>query len=86
MNERSPRTPSPQSEASCTLPPVHQYGVSAPPTLMPFRFRRTYRLKGIVSKRRDSAYRSGKTRDWLKIKTVSWRAANRDRWEMFKKS
>ena len=41
------------------------------------------KLEGIVSKRRDSAYRSGKTRDWLKIKTASWRAANRDRWEMF---
>ena len=43
-------------------------------------------LEGIVSKRRNSAYRSGKTRDWLKIKTTSWRAANRDRWEMFQKS
>ncbi len=42
-------------------------------------------LEGIVSKRRESAYRSGKTRDWLKIKTVSWRAANRDRWEMLKR-
>ena len=40
-------------------------------------------LEGIVSKRRESAYRSGKTRDWLKIKTVSWRAANRSRWEAF---
>ena len=27
-------------------------------------------LEGIVSKRKDSAYRSGPTRDWLKIKTV----------------
>ena len=36
-------------------------------------------LEGIVSKRRNSAYRSGPTRDWLKIKTASWRAANRDR-------
>jgi len=32
-------------------------------------------LEGIVSKRRDSAYRSGPTRDWLKIKTATWRAA-----------
>ena len=38
-------------------------------------------LEGIASKRRQSAYRSGPTRDWLKIKTASWRAANRDRWE-----
>ena len=42
-------------------------------------------LEGIVSKRRESAYRSGPTRDWLKIKTVSWRAANRDRGEMFER-
>ena len=40
-------------------------------------------LEGIVSKRRDSACRSGPTRDWLKIKAATWRAANRDRWEMF---
>jgi bifunctional non-homologous end joining protein LigD len=42
-------------------------------------------LEGIVSKRRDSAYRSGPTRDWLKIKTATWRAANRDRGELFEK-
>jgi hypothetical protein len=40
-------------------------------------------IEGIVTKRRESAYRPGPTRDWLKIKTASWRAANRDRWEMF---
>jgi len=44
---------------------------------------RKMNLEGIVSKRRKSAYRSGPTRDWLKIKTASWRAANRDRWELF---
>jgi len=43
------------------------------------------RLEGIVSKRRDGAYRSGPTRDWLKVKTSSWRVANRDRWEWFQK-
>ena len=42
-------------------------------------------LEGIVSKRRDSAYRSGPTKDWLKVKTASWRLANRGRWEMFRK-
>jgi bifunctional non-homologous end joining protein LigD len=42
-------------------------------------------LEGIVSKRKDSAYRSGPTKDWLKIKTATRRAANRDRWEMFEK-
>src|SRR6185312_3793725 len=40
-------------------------------------------FEGIVSKRRASANRSGPTRDCLKIKTASWRAANRDRWELF---
>ena len=43
-------------------------------------------LEGIVSKRKQSAYRSGPTRDWLKIKTATWRAANRNRWEMFGRS
>ena len=42
-------------------------------------------LEGIVSKRKDSAYRSGPTRDWLKIKTTAWRAESRGRWEMFEK-
>ena len=42
-------------------------------------------LEGIVSKRKDSAYRPGPTRDWLKVKTAAWRAANRGRWELFEK-
>ena len=42
-------------------------------------------FEGIVSKRRVSAYRSGPTCDWLKIKTAAWRAANRGRWELFEK-
>ena len=33
-------------------------------------------LEGIVSKRRDSAYRSGPTRDWLKTRAATWRAAD----------
>jgi bifunctional non-homologous end joining protein LigD len=41
-------------------------------------------LEGIVSKRRESAYRSGPTRDWLKIKTTTWRQTNRNRWESFR--
>jgi ATP-dependent DNA ligase len=40
-------------------------------------------FEGIVSKRKGSAYRSGPTRDWLKIKTAAWRQANRKRWELF---
>jgi bifunctional non-homologous end joining protein LigD len=39
-------------------------------------------LEGIVSKRRDAPYRSGESRDWVKVKTAAWRAANRERWRM----
>ena len=42
-------------------------------------------LEGIVLKRKDSAYRSGPTRDWLKVKTAAWRTENRGRWELFEK-
>jgi hypothetical protein len=38
-------------------------------------------LEGVVSKRRDAPYRSG--RDWPKIKTTAWREANRERWRLF---
>jgi bifunctional non-homologous end joining protein LigD len=33
-------------------------------------------LDGLVTKRRDAPYRSGKCRDWRKIKTLAWREAN----------
>jgi ATP-dependent DNA ligase len=39
--------------------------------------------EGIVSKRRNSSYRSGPTKEWIKVKTAAWRQATRDRWEMF---
>jgi ATP-dependent DNA ligase len=42
-------------------------------------------LEGIVSKRRESLYRSGPTRDWIKVKTTAWREANRDRGKLFEK-
>ena len=42
-------------------------------------------LEGIVSKRRVAPYRSGECRDWVKVKTAAWRAANRERWRMFEK-
>jgi bifunctional non-homologous end joining protein LigD len=42
-------------------------------------------LEGIVSKRARSAYRSGPSRDWVKIKTAGWREANRERWRLFEK-
>jgi ATP-dependent DNA ligase len=31
-------------------------------------------LEGIVSKRRNSVYRSGPQKEWLKVKTAAWRA------------
>jgi bifunctional non-homologous end joining protein LigD len=42
-------------------------------------------LEGIVSKRQASVYHSGPSRDWVKIKTAAWRAANRERWRLFEK-
>ena len=42
-------------------------------------------LEGIVSKRRSSPYRSGECKDWRKIKTAAWRAANRERWRLFER-
>ena len=32
-----------------------------------------------------STYRSGQSRDWIKVKTAAWREANRDRHGMFEK-
>jgi bifunctional non-homologous end joining protein LigD len=42
-------------------------------------------LEGIVSKRARAPYRSGPSRDWVKVKTAGWRAANRERWRLFEK-
>jgi bifunctional non-homologous end joining protein LigD len=38
-------------------------------------------LEGIVSKRADAPYRSGRSTDWIKTKCAAWREANRDRFE-----
>ena len=38
-------------------------------------------LEGVVSKKRDAPYRSGRSPTWLKSKTPTWRQANKDRWE-----
>jgi bifunctional non-homologous end joining protein LigD len=40
-------------------------------------------LEGIVSKRADGLYRSGKC-DWIKVKTSAWREANKDRGDLFR--
>jgi bifunctional non-homologous end joining protein LigD len=42
-------------------------------------------LEGIVAKRRDRPYRSGKRSEWIKLKCPTWREANRDRHDLFKK-
>ena len=44
-----------------------------------------HRLEGVVSKRRAAPYRSGPSRDWLKVKTEAWCVANRQRWRLFEK-
>jgi bifunctional non-homologous end joining protein LigD len=38
-------------------------------------------LEGIVSKRADTAYRSGRSTDWIKTKCPAWKEANKDRFE-----
>lgn len=43
-------------------------------------------LEGVVSKKADQPYVSGKNRSWIKVKCHAWREANRDRGEMFKRS
>jgi bifunctional non-homologous end joining protein LigD len=39
-------------------------------------------LEGIVSKKKDAPYRSGKC-DWIKVKCPSWREANKNRGDLF---
>jgi ATP-dependent DNA ligase len=43
------------------------------------------KLVGIVSKRRDSKYRSGTRSGWIKVKAAAWREANRDRGRLFER-
>jgi bifunctional non-homologous end joining protein LigD len=40
-------------------------------------------LEGIVSKRRNAPYRSGRLCGWIKIKCPTWRVINADRWRLF---
>jgi bifunctional non-homologous end joining protein LigD len=42
-------------------------------------------LEGIVSKRRDRPYRSGKQATWVKVKCKAWREANRERHRLFQR-
>jgi bifunctional non-homologous end joining protein LigD len=45
-----------------------------------------YKLEGVVSKRKTAPYRSGERQDWVKVKTATWRKANRERWRLFEKN
>ena len=45
----------------------------------------TMGLEGIVSKKADQPYKSGKNLGWIKVKTLSWRAMNQDRPELFQR-
>ena len=42
-------------------------------------------FEGIVSKRKDSIYRSGPRCGWTKIKCQSWKATNKNRGKFFGK-
>jgi bifunctional non-homologous end joining protein LigD len=42
-------------------------------------------LEGVVSKKRESAYRSGRCHEWVKIKSTVWRDANRERRKLFER-
>jgi bifunctional non-homologous end joining protein LigD len=42
-------------------------------------------LEGIVSKRRTAPYLSGTKSGWVKVKCATWRAANKDRWELVRR-
>ena len=40
-------------------------------------------LEGVVSKKRDAPYRSGRRPEWVKVKSQAWLEANRERWRAF---
>ena len=39
-------------------------------------------LEGVVSKRKSAPYASGSRPEWVKVKSPTWRQANKDRWEL----
>jgi ATP-dependent DNA ligase len=43
------------------------------------------KLEGIVSKRIESSYRSGKSKNWIKEKCAQWKDVNAWRHEFFEK-
>jgi bifunctional non-homologous end joining protein LigD len=42
-------------------------------------------LEGIVSKRANQPYKSGKNVGWIKVKCAAWREANKERYKLFAK-
>jgi bifunctional non-homologous end joining protein LigD len=42
-------------------------------------------LEGVVSKRRTAPYRSGTRSGWVKVKSATWRAADKDQGEVFRR-
>jgi bifunctional non-homologous end joining protein LigD len=43
-------------------------------------------LEGVVSKKRSAPYLAGPNCGWVKLKTQTWRQANRERYKMFEKT
>ena len=43
------------------------------------------KMEGIVSKKTDQPYQSGKNSGWVKVKCHAWREANAGRWELLQR-
>jgi ATP-dependent DNA ligase len=43
-------------------------------------------LEGIVGKKRMAPYPAGSRSGWIKVKTATWRAANRERYKLFERA
>jgi ATP-dependent DNA ligase len=43
-------------------------------------------FEDVVIKRSDAPYRPGECRDWRKVKTLTWREANKERWRLFERN
>jgi bifunctional non-homologous end joining protein LigD len=75
---------------ACLQALLERFGCPAVSLSEPFeellRVAEEHGLEGVVSKRRDAPYRSGECRDWRKVKTVTWREANRERWRLFEEA
>ena len=42
-------------------------------------------MEGVIAKHVNSVYRSGPSTSWIKVKSATWREANRNRGELFNK-